>query len=223
MSPRRTSPVARALGRLNPKWRIHRGMAIATRIGDADELLAASAGVCDLSALTRTGLKGPGAAAWLAAHGVPVPAEPNAWVPLPGGGLIARLARTEFLIEDDLDGDLAPRLAAELRAGLEGVTPVRRQDCALALLGERIGELLVQACNVDFAAQDPAARIVTLTLMVGVSVTVLRRDAGRHACHRIWCDATSGPYLWETLSGIAEELGGGPVGASVLLAPFPTS
>lgn len=214
---RRTSPLAQALARLHPVWRDHRGMPMAITIGGDGALLSSIAGVCDLSALTRTGLKGPGAAQWLDARGIQIPADPNTWCALPGGGLIARLARSEFLIEDGPASDAAVRIASDLHAGLDGVYPVRRQDCALALVGDRLGDLLVQTCNVDFSAQSPEARIVTLTMMVGLSVTVLRRDAGARPCYRVWCDATSGPYLWETLTEIAEELGGGPVGASLLV------
>lgn len=214
---RRTSPLAHVLDGLHPVWREHRGMPMAITIGDDGVRLSSIAGVSDLSAFTRTGLKGPGAARWLDARGVEVPAAANSWCALPGGGLIARLARSEFLIEDGPAGDTAIRVGSDLRAGLDGVYPVRRQDCALALVGDRLGELLVQTCNVDFSAQSPEARIVTLTMMVGLSVTVLRRDVGTRPCYRVWCDATSGAYLWEALNGIAEELGGGPIGASLLV------
>ena len=132
--------------------------------------------------------------------------------------MVARLARTEFMIEDGFDDDIAVRLRSELRPGEPGVYPVVRQDCALALAGPAVNELLVQTCNVDFASQSGVDPIVTLTQMVGVSVTVLRDDRGTVPCYRVWCDGTMGPYFWETLTGIAEELGGGPVGIASLFA-----
>jgi sarcosine oxidase subunit gamma len=189
------------------------GMPLAAALhGDAPSR-SATLGVCDLSALLRVGVKGPGAAEWLAARGVPVPDQPNTWRAIDGGGLVARLARTEFLVEDGFEESTAARLALELRPGaVRGVYPVPRQDCALALTGVQVNDLLVQTCNVDFSAQDPAARIVTLTQMVGVSITALYQSLGGTACWRLWCDGTSGPYLWETLIGIAGELGGGPAG-----------
>jgi len=213
MTTQRTSPLAHALATLHPEWVPVSGMPLAAVLhGDAPGR-SASLGVCDLSALARVGVKGPGAAEWLAARGVPVPDQPNTWLPIDGGGLVARLARTEFLVEDGFDGNTVARLAAELRPGAaRAVYPVPRQDCALALTGAQVNDLLVQTCNVDFSAQDPAARIVTLTQMVGVSITALRQNLGGTACWRLWCDGTSGPYLWETLIGIAGELGGGPVG-----------
>lgn len=213
MTAPRTSPLAHSLATLHPEWVTVSGMPLAASLhGDAPGR-SATLGICDLSALSRVGAKGPGAAQWLAARGVPVPDQPNTWRPIDGGGLVARLARTEFLVEDGFEGSTAARLALELRPGaVRNVYPVPRQDCALALTGAQVNDLLVQTCNVDFSAQDPAARIVTLTQMVGVSITALHQSLGGTACWRLWCDGTSGPYLWETLVGIAGELGGGPAG-----------
>jgi sarcosine oxidase subunit gamma len=45
-----------------------------------------------------------------------------------------------------------------------------------------------------------------------VSVTVLRHSLSGAPAWRVWCDYTAGTYLWETLVGIAEELGGGAAG-----------
>lgn len=212
----RTSPVAHALSARRARFAPFRGMPCAFVVNDDDPVRAAAAGICDLSALERCGLKGAGAAEWLQSNGVAVSEGANTFAPLPGGGLVARLARTEFLVEDGPDDAIVPRLRSLLRAGLPKVTPVLRQDCALALVGSRIPELLVETCNVDFASLSPDAPVVTLTQMVGVSVTVVRRDIGGRAGVRVWCDYTSGPYLWDTLVGIAEELGGGAVGTAAV-------
>ncbi len=217
----RVSPLATAISSRKPELRVVQGMPVPTRFPAEPAAWKATVGICDLSALVRAGLKGPGAEAWLAARNVPVPAAANSWSRA-GGGLVARLARTEFLIEDGFDDILAARLRAELQPGEPGVYPVIRQDCALALAGAAVNELLVQTCNVDFASQSAADPIVTLTQMVGVSVTVLRDDRGAVPCYRVWCDGTMGPYFWETLTGIAEELGGGPVGIASLFADAAT-
>ena len=57
-----------------------------------------------------------------------------------------------------------------------------------------------------------------MTSMVGVSVLVVRRDIGICPCYRLWCDPTMAPYLWDTMTDIARELGGGPGGTDALLA-----
>lgn len=152
----------------------------------------------DVSRTPRAGVKGPGAAAWLAALDLPVPRAPNSWLPLPGG-LIARLGLSEFLVE----GPEAAKLAAPL---VHGVYPVLRQDAALTLKGTRLNDLLLETCSVDFRALDLAARPVVLTSMVGVGVTVIPGEEGGVPCCRIWCDGTYGEWFIETLAGVAGEL-----------------
>jgi sarcosine oxidase subunit gamma len=212
MNPLRSSPLHTALTARQARFAVVLGMPAAVQVSDSDAAHAATAGVIDVSCLERVGLKGPRAAQWLAERGVPVPPHPNLWCATPRQELVARLGRSEFLIEGGPGGVLVPGLRAELRAGLDGVYPVWRQDCALMLTGSRIPELLVQTCNVDFAAQPVGEPVVTLTQMVGLSVTVLRHSLSGAAAWRVWCDYTAGAYLWETLVGIAEELGGGPAG-----------
>jgi sarcosine oxidase subunit alpha len=159
----------------------------------------------DWSATPRAGVKGPGAADWLAALGLPVPPSPNGWLRLEDG-LVARLGLTEFLVE----GPQAAKLDAPPAAG---VYPVLRQDTALAIRGERLNDLLLETCSVNFAALDPAARPVVLTSMAGVAVTVIPgEDAGTPSC-RIWCDGTWGEWLAETLAGVAAELEPTPIPA----------
>ncbi|OYW66372.1 MAG: aminomethyltransferase [Hydrogenophilales bacterium 16-64-46] len=160
----------------------------------------------DASANPRAGAKGPGAAVWLAALGLPVPASPNSWLPF-GDGLVARLGLTEFLVE----GAGAARLAAPPAAG---VYPVLRQDTALRVRGARLNELLLETCSVDFAALDRAARPVVLTSMAGVMITVIPDDdAGTPGC-RIWCDGTWGESLADTLAELADALAPSPIPAT---------
>jgi hypothetical protein len=152
----------------------------------------------DQSRTPRAGVKGPGAAEWLAGLGLPVPDAPNRWLPV-DGGLVARLGLTEFLVEGPLSAQLAAPLA-------HGVYPVLRQDTVLALSGERLDDLLLETCSVDFGALDPFTRPVVLTTMVGVAVTVIPyEDKGIPYC-RIWCDSTYGEWFAGTLAGVAAEL-----------------
>ena len=152
----------------------------------------------NVSRTPRAGVKGPGAAAWLADLGVPVPATSNSWLPLPGG-LVARLGLTEFLVE----GPEAAKLAAP---PVHGVYPVLRQDTALMLRGERLDELLLETCSVDFRALDVSARPVVLTSMAGVGVAAIPGDDAGVPCIRLWCDGTYGEWLLDTLAGVAADL-----------------
>ncbi|MHB0973785.1 MAG: hypothetical protein ACYC0P_06035 [Thiobacillus sp.] len=152
----------------------------------------------DVSRTPRAGVKGPGAAAWLATLDLPVPRAPNSWLPLPGG-LIARLGLTEFLVE-------GPEAAKLVAPPAPGVYPVLRQDMALVLHGACLNELLLETCSVDFSALDLSARPVVLTSMVGVGVTAIPGEEAGMPCCRLWCDGTYGEWFIETLTGVAGEL-----------------
>jgi sarcosine oxidase subunit gamma len=96
-----------------------------------------------------------------------------------------------------------------------GVYPVLREDWCLALSGPACNDVLVQVCNVQFAAVDPAAHPVIMTLMVGVAVLVVPQALpGGQRCYRIWCDPTFGMYLHETLHALVLESGGISTGVS---------
>lgn len=212
-APVSLSPIHDALLARKPVWSDAGAMPPAVLSFDGhDAQRAAVAGIADLSQLPRTGAKGPRAAGWLAALGLPVPAQPNSWNPLPDGGLIARLGLTEYLVEGD-----AFAVGALMQSGrTAGVYPVLRQDASFALCGARVNELLLQTCNVDFRMLDSEPGKVILSSMAGVAITILATRSGNLPGYRLWCDGTYGLYLWNTLVGIAEELGGGCIGLDAL-------
>ncbi|MEW6133797.1 MAG: methylglutamate dehydrogenase [Pseudomonadota bacterium] len=154
--------------------------------------------IAEVSRTPRAGVKGPGAAAWLAALGLPVPDAPNTWLSIEGG-LIARLGLAEFLVE----GAESAKLAAP---PAHGVYPVLRQDTALVLTGERLDELLAEVCSVDFQALDPAAHPVVLTTMAGVTVVAIPTEESGMSALRLWCDSTWGAWFSDTLAEVAGEL-----------------
>lgn len=212
-APLRFNPLADAQAASAQAWTTVNAMqVVAAYGGDAES--AAVAGIGDLSWLRRFGCKGPGAAAWLAVHGIEVPALANQWLPLADGATAVRLGRSEFLIEDGEQG--GPCAALFDAPAAAGVHPVLRQDAAFVVCGRRVGELLRQVCSVDFASVGLAARPVVLTSMAGIGVTVLPFGAGDGHAYRVWCDGTYGAWLWKTLVEIARELGGGPVGLDAL-------
>jgi hypothetical protein len=171
-----------------------------------DTAKAARLAIVDLSPRARTGIKGPGAANWLAALGLPLPATPNSWLPIEGG-LIARLGTSEYLIE------ATPAVVEQIMQTPRsaGVYPVLRQDACLQLSGSALSQLLRQVCNINFATLDLSTSPVVLTSMAGVGVTVLPEMADGSVSYRVWCDGTYGIYLWQTLGTIAQELGGAAV------------
>jgi sarcosine oxidase subunit gamma len=210
----RANPMFAEQDALVPEWTRIDLMKTVARYGPDDERLARVLGIADLSARWRCGYKGPGAAAWLVAQGLPIPPQPNAWLELPPGGLIARLGRSEFMVEDGAGGGRCAQLASLARGA--GVFPVLRQDAELVLIGPRAGDLLLQTCSVDFSSLDLASRPALLTSMVGVGVTLIPERRAGTLRYRIWCDGTYGAYLWTTLVDVARDLGGGPVGLQAL-------
>ncbi|HEX4598887.1 MAG TPA: hypothetical protein VH278_13925 [Burkholderiaceae bacterium] len=208
--PQRANPFFDPQNTLAPRWTWVESMPVVAAYGTDDRKVAQVVGIGDASPRRRTGFKGPGAPAWLQQLSISIPAQPNQWAALAGGGLVARLGRTEFLVEDVEGGAHCARLDAAAPGA--GVYPVLRQDAALVLTGQRAGELLLQTCSIEFAALDPSARPVVLTSMVGVSVTVAVQALGPALRYRIWCDSTYGAYLWTTLVDVARDLGGGPIG-----------
>lgn len=169
----------------------------------------------------RLGLKGPGAADWLATQGIRLPTLPNTWIARGGvvadledaadaeDFFVARLGASEFFLEERAFGQTLSGLAQALRAPPRGVYPVLREDCALVLSGDAAHDLLAQVCNIDFASLDVGSRPVIMTLMIGVSVLVVpQTTAGARRRYRIWCDPTFGGYLGETLAALVVENGG---------------
>ena len=213
-APLRMSPVCDAWKTASAQWSVRENMRVEERVDAADSTRAAPLGIAAVSFLFRTGFKGQGVAAWLQAQDIPVPEQPNSWAPLAGGGVVLRLGVSEYLIEDGLTQGSSARMA-HLDTPMH-VYPVLHQDVALVLCGEAVHELLLQTCNVNFGALDLAARPVVLTSMAGVAVTVMPGARAGKPSYRVWADGTYGLYLWETLAGIAGELGGGPVGVAAI-------
>jgi sarcosine oxidase subunit gamma len=163
----------------------------------------------------RLGLKGPGAADWLAAHGLGLPAAPNTWTHAEEAAagdalLIARLGAAEFFLEDCAAGGTLKALSPSLNPHPPGVYPVLREDSGFVLSGDEACGALAQVCNVNFADLDLQSRPAIMTLMIGVAVLVVP-TAGQY---RIWCDPTFGRYLGECVGAVVLECGGRYTGVS---------
>lgn len=150
----------------------------------------------DRSTGLRFGLKGPGAAAWLAARNVALPVGANRWT-AQAEGLVARLGRSEFLLEGDW------LRALPLQRLPEDVYPVLRRDASLALRGAGVDELLLQTSSFDFSRLG--AGELVMTQMIGISIIALREPDD---ALRLWFDPTFACYVWRTLAAVAAELAG---------------
>jgi len=206
----RCSPLQGVFEKLNPQWETVAGMRLPRRVGEpaTEWERAGSVCLCDVSALPKLGIAGARAAEWLQTQGVAVPNKIYEWRALHAdAGLVIRLPLDEFFIEDDPEGRVIPILQANLAGGQAGCYPMERQDAALLVSGSAMLELMEQCCAVDFAREPEHA---VMTRVAGVSCMVLCKRAV--PALRLWCATGVAVYLWETLSEIARDLGGGPVG-----------
>jgi sarcosine oxidase gamma subunit len=169
----------------------------------------------DLSWRARFGCKGPQAESWLTGLGLEVPQQANSAQMSSSGVLVARLARTEFLVE--AVGGGSESIAATARQlqrspAPAGVYPVTRQDVVLDIDGAGCNTLLRQICSVDFAPLLEGCRAdggpVVLTSMVGVSVVAWPHRAERGACLTLWFDPSFGHYFCSTLLEVGSGIGG---------------
>lgn len=212
-TPARVSPLADAQAAHAGRWIDLEDMpSVAAFAGESEAHIAVVA-IGDLSFRRRTGLKGPGAAAALADAGLATPARANSWC-RSEGAIVARLGVTEYLVEDSAGGTAVSRVLALPVAA--DVYPVPRYDAALVVAGPQAIDLFRQTCAVDMATLDAAGGALALTSMVGVGVTVAAVMTPAGVSYRVWCDGTYGGYLWDTLCGVAQEMGGGPLGTDAL-------
>ena len=210
------SPVAHAQTKNSAdsaKWAVVNGMEMAVEFASADIEQARKKvlGVTDVSCLERYGVKGPLASQWLASREITIPANPNTWTLCDQKTLVLRLGSSEFLIEDQLGGTACKKLAADT-ARVAGVYKVPRADAAFILSGSAVLNLFSELCALDLRDKSLCDKDVIMTQVAGISATVLRQTIDNEQIYRIWCDGTYGPYLWEVLTEIAVELGGGAVG-----------
>jgi sarcosine oxidase, subunit gamma len=222
-TPLRLSPLHGEFDALEPRWSVFNDMPVPISIGtrESEAALLDKVALSDFSCLKRCGLKGPGAAQWLAAHDIEPPPGVNEWSAIGKCSLIARLASSEFLIEDGLgDESFADRAKAELGRGAPGVTPVLRRDAEIVLAGHAINELLLQTCSFNFASLDVSQRALVMTSMIGVSVLVIPGTWNARPFYQLWCDSTFAVYLWRHLLEIAQALGGGAVSLGALFQNF---
>lgn len=162
--------------------------------------------ISDVCNLRRYGVKGPLAAQWLGSHGVALPAKANTWV-LSGQAIVMRLGASEFLIEDQPDGQVCDKLAADtLRVA--SVYKVPRSDAAYQLAGSGVLHLFAELCPLDLRETALAQNEVIMTQVAGISATVLRQTIDNQTIYKLWCDGTYGAYMRHTLVDIAAEIGG---------------
>lgn len=156
--------------------------------------------ITDLSHLDRVVLKGPAAAEVLVQHGIDVPGDLYEHHTLADDGLIVRTGTAEFFLEDSEDPGIVSRLREALKQHRPGLLPVWRQDVSFLITGSQAISLFSQVASFNF--RDAGEEFV-MTQIAGVSCSVLARQRNGRRSWQIWADGSYGPYLGETLEGVA--------------------
>ena len=168
------------------------------------------AGVQVPSVAVRFGFKGADAPALLQQVGLRIPALPNqvthwqADEPF-GSGRCLRQGNTEFLME--LDHASPPKLQGN--DAFPRAWELIRSDHSVLLDGAQWPRELNQVCSFDFERLRDAPDMVVMTLMAGISVTVIREpqsglNTSTGMALRLWCDAGFSTYLHDCLRSIGE-------------------
>ena len=212
----RQSPIHQWLETRSPKWRDVGGAPLAICFQDTQSEKEAlrSLALCDLSALTKLGVKGRDAQGWLSAQGICVPATIYSSDALADDGTIVRLGKEEFLLESGIANEVVPAVARQLHSAAGQVFAAERQDATFLLVGPRAIEVWAQTCGCDFR-KAPVGQAL-LTRVAGVSCAILPERIADIVAYRVWVDPSYAVYLWETFVEICERLDGTIVGAGCI-------
>ena len=174
-------------------------------------------GLCDLSLLPRTGLKGRGAPKFMASLVSDLPQEPNNALFTKDGTIVARLSNEEFLILGSLSFDsqvVADIEATTNSAGDKAAYPLPRADshCLFALVGAAAADAMAKLCAVDLRARKFPPGAIAQTSIARVSGVVISHEFGSQSGFFILCDTASTEYLWRSIIDAIGEYGGGAIG-----------
>ena len=218
--------IYRELAALDATFEEIGGCAIAMTCGGtvaAETKQAASLGLCDFSALPRSGYKGWTSVPWVVKGGAKVGDDPNRAYPQKDGTLFARLAIGEVLILSPLSGK--PGLIASLAKGWslsegEGAYPVPRQhtNCWYGVSGEHAAGMFAKICGVDLRPEKFENHAVAQTSIAKLNGIIMRDDLGAVPSYHVLSDSASAAYLWSCLLDAADEFEGRPVGLSACRA-----
>ena len=212
----RYSPIHHLLEARNPDWSLAGETRIPIRFqAEKNERMAMQRlGLCDLSGLTKLGVKGDDSASWLTSRNVDVPEAIYDSRRLADGGIIVCLADDEFLLESGIQNKTVPELEALLSTNRGQLCRIERQEATVLLVGARAIDVLAQTCGINFRDQGPGQLV--LSRVAGVSCGILPDSVGELTAFRFWIDAGYAAYLWETLLQICEDLGGSLIGVGCL-------
>jgi len=180
-----------------------------------------SAGIVDLTLMSRVGYRGKGAEGFLDEQGIRLPDTPNQAVMQPTGELAVRLSPREFWLLGSLN-DRGARVAEMPRLHKE--TPERcyplfceDSHSWFVLAGEHVAQVMAKLCAVDLREKAFPLGAVAQTSVARTNCIVVHHRIRELSCFSILSDATSGEYLLSVLQDAVTEFRGGLCGIEALL------
>jgi sarcosine oxidase subunit gamma len=209
----KSTPVAHSQKKLNPKWGEVNGMQVALSFDTAEieQDRKQKLGVTDVSCRQRFGVKGPQASQWLATQKIKTPDSVNSWL-MDKDVLVLRLGSSEFLVEQQVSGDVCKQLNEASEVNTAGVYKVLRADAAFVISGDHVMTMFSELCKLDLSEKALKPNQLIMTQVADISATLVPEIINDRLVIRLWCDGTYGAYMWRVLHQLAQELGGGAVG-----------
>jgi sarcosine oxidase subunit gamma len=225
---KRRSFIYRRLAAAGAEFAEVNGGAVAMRYparGESEAAIAQRMALADLSVLPHGGLKGRGTVEWLTAQGLAIGADSNRAYRQADGELAARLAPTEILLLDSLQG--TGRLIGRLNEAWRWAPapprpqqgyPTPRQDSHawFMVTGEKSAEMFAKICGVDLRPRHSPVGAIAQTSIAKMSGIVIRSDLGGTLAYHLLADIASAEYLWTCIEDAIAEYDGGIVGLAAL-------
>ena len=153
----------------------------------------------------RLGVKGADAAALLLQRGLRIPMQPNRVIhwhagDALGSGRCLRQGSNEFLVELDA----VPQAPLACDDAIPRAWTLIRADHSLLLQGPQWPAVLAQVCSFDFERLQAEPDLVVMTLLAGISVTLIREPSAAGLALRLWCDPGFSLYLQQCLQTLSQ-------------------
>lgn len=178
-----------------------------------------SCALLDLSELSRTGVRGPGAEAFLTREGIAFPHKPNLMIETEQRQIVARLGSSECWVLDDPVGPGREMGALNTKIDEEpGCYPLycQHSHAWFALSGKYLPELMAKICGVDLRADAFPEGAIVQTSIARVSGIIIHHKVNGIPLFSLLSDSSSSEYLWHALLDAMQEFAGKPVGLNVL-------
>ena len=204
------------------------GWQLPARFGTVDEelqRLKSGAGLLDISSMTKLGVQGENASAFLSqacsAGQLPeLGAVSQVTIVADGQSFqvsLARLADDDFLVLTAPDQAIA--MSAALEAAAEGCAHIFDLSSTLAaaqITGPAASRVLAGITEFNCSPQAFPDGSCAQTQAAEIHAMLVRTDLGDLPSYQLFFSRDFGEYMWETLLETAEYFGGGPVGLEAM-------